>query len=75
MQSVRIDESRARQPRERLPLALRHVSPAMTSAGVPHIDIVGCHIEITADNQQIGVRALLCSRAPNHVNRSLKIEL
>jgi len=51
MQSVRIDESSARQPRKNLPLALRNVCPAMTGRWVPHIDIVGCHIEITADNQ------------------------
>lgn len=50
MQSVRVDEPRARQPRKRLPLALRHMRPAMTGDGVPHIDIVGRHIKVTADD-------------------------
>src|SRR5687767_14620135 len=50
MHSVRIDKSGARQPRECLPLALGHVRTAMTGSGVPHIDILGRHVEITADN-------------------------
>src|SRR3569832_1348971 len=50
MHSVRIDESGARQPRKSLPLALGHVRTTMTGLGVPHIDILGRHVEITADN-------------------------
>src|ERR1043165_1784042 len=52
MESVRIDESRARKSRVSLSLALRHVRTALTGAGVPHIDIIGRHIEITADDGQ-----------------------
>src|SRR5262245_15039447 len=50
MQSVRIDESRARKLRECLPLWLGHVRTAMTGARVPHIDIFWRYIEITADD-------------------------
>jgi hypothetical protein len=75
MQSVRIDESRARQPRERLPLALRNVCTAMTGAGIPHIDIVGRHVEIPADNPQSGAECYCVRGCPNHVSRSRKIEL
>ena len=50
MQSIRINESRVRQPRVRLPFALRHVRASMTGLRIPHIDIVGRDIEITADN-------------------------
>src|SRR6478609_4186892 len=56
MQSVRIDESRARKPPVSLPLSLGNVRAAMTSDRVPHIDIFGRHVEITADDGQ-GMRS------------------
>ena len=53
MQSVRIDESRARQPRLRLPLAIRNVRTAMTGHRVPPSISSGRHIEITASAQKM----------------------
>src|SRR5918992_6142007 len=50
MQSVRTDEPRAREPRKSLPPELGNVRTAMTGSGVPHIDICGRHIEITAED-------------------------
>ncbi len=45
VQSIRIDESLAHEPRVSLPLALGDVGTAMTSHRVPYIDIWGATLK------------------------------
>src|SRR6266850_6045684 len=59
-QPVGINEPTAAKACERLPLRFGHVRSAMAGAGVPHIDVFGRHIQVTAEHdRRVGVDRLV----------------
>src|SRR5215475_2630465 len=50
LQAVCVNKSPTAQARECFPFAFGDMRPTMTGAGIPHIDVFGCDIQIAAEH-------------------------